>query len=146
MSRAVVKYVANTYYDENQTVYDEEGLKDVLATVHPAKIWGNKNAEGQYEGGGYYYIDIVQNSGEITYKEDEQGVATKEVESDSNIYGLVRNHWYQITLNNLKGLGTPVYDPDKIIKTEKPETDESYIAAKINVLAWNIKTQDVTLE
>ena len=140
LSRAVVEYAANTYYDENQEVYDEAGLKTVLATVHPAKIWGNKNADGKYEGGGYYYIDIVQNAGTIT--KDNEGKVT----SDANVYGLVRNHWYQITLDNLKGLGTPVYDPDKIIKTEKPDTDESYIAAKINVLAWNIKTQNVTLE
>ena len=78
------------------------------------------------------FMNFIDNEGKVT--------------SDTNVYGLVRNHWYQITLDNLNGLGTPVYDPDKIIKTEKPDTDESYIAAKINVLAWNIKTQNVTLE
>lgn len=144
LSRAVVEFVENTYFDENQTVYDEEGLKEVLATVHPAKIWGNEIAKEDgsktYVGGGYYYIDIVQNDGKIT--KDAEGKVT----SDTNVYGLVRNHWYQITLSDLNGLGTPVYNPDEIIKTEKPDTDESYIAAKIKVLAWNIKSQSVTLE
>ena len=141
LSKAVVEWAADTYYDENQNVYaSKDALNTVLATVRPAKIWGNMNAENEYEGGGYYYVDIVQNAGDIA--RDTEGNVT----SDTNVYGLVRNHWYKITLNNLNGLGTPVYNPDMIIKTEKPDTDESFIAAEINVLAWNIKSQTVILE
>ena len=119
----------------------------MLKTIQHAKIWGNYVTTGEGDaaqrtvvGGGYYYVDIIQNAGTVT--RNEEGTVT----SDANIYGLVRNHWYQLTLNGLSGLGTPVYDPEKIIKTEKPDGDESYIAAEINVLAWNIKQQSVTLK
>lgn len=137
----------STYYNENQVAYTEETLATLLETIQHAKIWGNYVTTGEGDaaqrtvvGGGYYYVDIIQNAGTVT--RNEEGTVT----SDANIYGLVRNHWYQLTLNGLSGLGTPVYDPEKIIKTEKPDGDESYIAAEINVLAWNIKQQSVTLE
>ena len=137
----------STYYNENQVAYTKETLATLLKTIQHAKIWGNYVTTGEGDaaqrtvvGGGYYYVDIIQNAGTVT--RNEEGTVT----SDANIYGLVRNHWYQLTLNGLSGLGTPVYDPEKIIKTEKPDGDESYIAAEINVLAWNIKQQSVTLE
>jgi hypothetical protein len=60
---------------------------------------------------------------------------------------MVRNHLYDITISAVQGLGTPVYDPSRIITPEKPEDDQfSYIAAQINVLAWRVIQQDVTLQ
>lgn len=60
-------------------------------------------------------------------------------------YGVVRNHYYQINLQSLKGFGSSVYNPDREIKPVIPEEETSYLAAKINVLQWRVVSQDVNL-
>ena len=61
-------------------------------------------------------------------------------------YGIVRNHSYQISLNSIKGFGTPVYDPKKTIVTTIPSDDKTYLAAKINVLSWRVVSSKVNLD
>lgn len=61
-------------------------------------------------------------------------------------YGIVRNHSYQISLNSIKGFGTPVYDPNKTIVTTIPSDDKTYLAAKINVLSWRVVPSKVDLD
>lgn len=61
-------------------------------------------------------------------------------------YGIVRNHSYQISLNSIKGFGTPVYDPKKTIVTTIPSDDKTYLAAKINVLSWRVVSSKVDLD
>ena len=60
--------------------------------------------------------------------------------------GVVRNHWYKTTVTKIAGLGTPVYDPDKVIYPEKPENNEHYIAAQINILSWRLVENKYELE
>jgi hypothetical protein len=59
--------------------------------------------------------------------------------------GVVRNHWYQMTVNNVYGLGTPVADPEQAVTPVKPTEDEWYISTSINVLAWKRSYQGVDL-
>lgn len=61
-------------------------------------------------------------------------------------YGIVRNHSYQISLNSIKGFGTPVYNPEKIIVPAMPSNDKTYLAAKINVLSWRVVPSQVDLD
>lgn len=61
-------------------------------------------------------------------------------------YGIVRNHSYQISLESIKGFGTPVYDPTKIIVPTVPSDDKTYLAAKINVLSWRVVPSTVNLD
>ena len=112
------------YYDAAGTTLDATKLNTIFANVQPAKIWS---------AGGYYYVDIIHNT-------------TGEGKDAKYDYALVRNHLYDINISALSGLGTPVYDPDKIITPEKPSSDESFIAAQINVLAWRVVSQNVTLQ
>lgn len=81
------------------------------------------------DGDAYFYVPIKHN------------VANQDLE------GVVRNHFYQLSVNSISGLGTPVYDPsEKIEFFEKPTDEEYYIAAKIQILKWNMVSQDVALE
>lgn len=61
-------------------------------------------------------------------------------------YGIVRNHSYQISLNSIRGFGTPVYDPDKEIDPVVPSDDLTYLAARINVLSWRVVPSTVDLD
>lgn len=62
-------------------------------------------------------------------------------------YGVVRNHSYVVNVTDVKGFGTPVYDPnnDDIDKPVTPEEDYSYLAATINILSWKVVSSGVTL-
>ena len=57
-------------------------------------------------------------------------------------YGVLRNNWYDIAVEGVKGLGSAV------VPNVTPNTDDelkSYIAVKINVLSWAKRSQSVIL-
>lgn len=87
-------------------------------------------AEVRKDGKAYYYIPISH-------------LGTNE--TDLAHYGVVRNHWYKVKVNSLKGFGTPVYAEGKTIIPTMPDDSNTYLAAKINVLQWRVVSQDVNL-
>ncbi len=90
-----------------------------------------ENADVRADGKTYYYIPIRH-----------LGTAEKK----PAYYGVVRNHVYQITISDMKGFGTPVVKEDETIIPTKPEYDDTYLAAKINVLSWRVVKQDADLD
>ena len=102
---------------ENAIAITAATANEQLKKLGSAKVWKN--------GYTYYYFDI-NHFGDKT--------------------GVVRNHIYDATITKLAGLGTPVYDPDEIIYPEKPEEDnDSFIAARINILSWRVVNSNVEL-
>lgn len=89
-----------------------------------------------------YIIDrpLVWNSGMTYYYYEIRHIP------ESREIGVVRNHIYKTTITNIAGLGTPVYKPDDIIYPEKPEENDHYIAAKINILSWRVVNNNYDLE
>ena len=61
-------------------------------------------------------------------------------------YGIVRNHSYQVTIQNIKGFGTPVYNPDQKIDPMIPSDENTYLAASIKVLSWRVVSSNVDLD
>ena len=115
-----------TYNNGVATVVEEEDLDDVeneILKITRMQYW---NA-----GSTYYFVEL---------EHSESDAAAK--------YGIVRNHLYNLTLNGVKGLGTPVPNPEKIIIPEKPgDSDmDTYISAKIEILSYRVVSQNVTLQ
>ena len=79
----------------------------------------------------YYEIEHIQNLNDPDKK---------------NLIGVVRNHIYATNITKIAGLGTPVYDPTKTIYPEKPENNDHFIAARINILSWRVVKNDYELE
>lgn len=86
-------------------------------------------AEIRKDGRAYYYVPIkhLGESGKIAE------------------YGIVRNHFYKITLTGIKGFGTPVYDPDKVVDPIVPTYENTYLAARVQVLQWRVVNQNASL-
>ena len=82
------------------------------------------------DGDTYYYTPIKHLGGEGKLGE----------------YGIVRNHSYQVTIQNIKGFGTPVYDPKKEIDPMIPSDENTYLAASIKVLSWRVVSSKVDLD
>ena len=96
----------------------------LAANVKPAIIYKN--------GMTYYIVDV-----------EHLGATGKEAE-----YGVVRNHVYQIDINSIKGYGSPVYSGYDFVvdQPEYPQVyEDSYVAARINVLSWKVVKQGVDI-
>ena len=112
------KYENNTY---NPIAVDV--LNGELAEVQPALVYN--------DGMTYYWLDIkhLGNAGSTTE------------------YGIVRNHVYKVNITDIKGFGTPIYDPEEdFIVPDKPEDIVTYVSAKINILSWRVVANDYDVE
>lgn len=108
--------------------FTEVKKSDVLAAIEAAK------AEVRMDGRAYYYVPIKHLGSTSTPGEIALGE-----------YGIVRNHFYKITLTGIKGFGTPVYDPDKVVEPAVPTYQDTYLAARVQVLQWRVVTQSANL-
>ena len=97
-------------------------MNDALKSVPSAVLYTN--------GETFYYVDIKHLGAEESVAE----------------FGIVRNHAYNITINSIKGYGSPVYIGNAFL--EYPETPEqsSYVSAKINILSWRLVNQTVDIK
>lgn len=61
--------------------------------------------------------------------------------------GVVRNHYYQLTVSSIAGLGTPFVPGigGGEIDPEIPESVDHELQARINILKWKVVSQDVAL-
>ena len=121
--------LAKTWYkgskkEENDTnKLDEVKANSLMRDeLNHAMVWNN--------GWTYYFFDVrhLGNEESIGY------------------VGIVRNHLYATTVTSLKGLGTPVYDPDQTIYPEKTEYDESIVSASVRILSWRVVSNDYEIE
>lgn len=115
------------YYTKTNTgttsTFTEVPKAKVLAAIEADK------AEIRRDGRAYYYVPIKHLGGTSELAE----------------YGIVRNHFYKITLTGIKGFGTPVYDPDKVVKPAVPTYEDTYLAARVQVLQWRVVNQNASL-
>lgn len=115
------------YYTKTTTgttpTFTEVPKAEVLAAIEADK------AEIRRDGRAYYYVPIkhLGGSGELAE------------------YGIVRNHFYKITLTGITGFGTPVYDPSKVVVPAVPTYQDTYLAARVQVLQWRVVTQSASL-
>lgn len=115
------------YYTKTTTgttpTFTEVDKSTVLAAIEADK------AEVRRDGRAYYYVPIkhLGSKGELAE------------------YGIVRNHFYKITLSGITGFGTPVYDPDKVVDPAVPTYQDTYLAARVQVLQWRVVTQSASL-
>ncbi len=119
---AGVKYYTKTTSGTTPT-FTKVDKSIVLAAIEADK------AEIRTDGKAYYYVPIkhLGNTGEVAE------------------YGVVRNHFYKITLSGITGFGTPVYNPDVVIDPIVPSYSNTYLAARVQVLQWRVVNQNVSL-
>lgn len=106
-----------------------------------------------YKGGVSYYTVRIKHFGDdlTPWKNGELGVKPGSVYPDGTKtaennwlgrYGVLRNTWYDITVEDVKGLGSATVP--ELTGTTDDEL-ESYIAVRINVLSWAKRTQGAIL-
>lgn len=136
---------AGTFYSYNGYVFRSLAgarLYKAIATTNPGADAATVNTAFQdpeidkdiqtYTSGYCYYTAwIKHNPTSKTYMEQDK-------------YGVVRNFWYELTVDNIKKLGysKPTY--------EKPETpddkEEASIQVQVNIKKWRVVKQNLDLE
>lgn len=125
----------------------------------------------QYVGGKTYYDVRIQHFGkDLTPWNTEKGTANAEYktgyeptaglvpviypdaddhrQTDNYLgrYGVLRNNWYELTVNSISKIGYPTY-PDWSDKPNGGNTPDDelnpWIAVDVNILSWAKRTQDV---
>lgn len=97
------------------------------------------------EGVTYYYATVIKHFGEGETPLDGKAINSADDYEDENHlgrYGVLRNNWYEITINSVSGPGEPEI-PE--IPTDPVDKTNSYINAEINVLSWAKRSQGVDL-
>lgn len=133
-----------------------EKLKDSPAVLPATYLEDVKAAVGSvvcYKNGVSYYTVRIKHFGDdlTPWKNGELDVKPGSVYPDGTKtaennwlgrYGVLRNNWYDITVQDVKGLGSATVP--ELTGTTDDEL-ESYIAVRINVLSWAKRTQGATL-
>ena len=114
----------------------------------------------KYANGIAYYEVRIQHFGDdlTPWNKDEFTTAPKEggiddiyptsPDQDGNYlgrYGVLRNNWYNLTVNNVKRIGTPFIPKVKNVDTPD-DVINSYISVNINILSWAKREQGVDLQ
>lgn len=117
--------VGDLYVKNGETSWTKASKDDVNAAL------AKETAQVRSTDGATYYYTPIKHLGEA---------------GKLGEYGIVRNHSYQVTIQNIKGFGTPVYDPKKEIDPMIPSDENTYLAASIKVLSWRVVSSKVNLD
>lgn len=89
------------------------------------------------DGGCYYYAAPIKHFGQNYTPGDD-----KTKNDYQGRYGVVRNNWYQLTINSVSGPGFPEIDESE---GEHVDDEEGFIKCEIKVLSWAKRSQGVEL-
>lgn len=126
----------NTTWTESSVDKINERLRGD-ATSHPyvARVYK--------QGMCYYYVNIDQ----TPVANDNKNAGQTEDFADHTYDAVIRNHIYDLTLNSITGIGTPVFDPDDVIIPQRPDNESLwYLSARVNVLSWRLVKQTVDFQ
>ena len=95
-----------------------------------------------YAGGESYYIARIKHFGDALTKWESGTYGEKNLEYLGR-YGVLRNNWYELTVQSVSGPGYPSV-PE--VKPSTPDDeDDNYINVSVKILDWAKRSQDVDL-
>ena len=123
--------------EEIKAINEKLGLKDKTSTDPIVGI-------ATYASGKSYYIARIKHFGDDL----TPWVAGKENYGGKNLnwlgrYGVLRNNWYDLTVNSISGPGYP--DVPEVKPDTPDDEDTKYISVSVKILDWAKRSQDVNL-
>ena len=154
----IASYLIDKYiYKVGDTQLDQDGLAEMLefsvdAVTAEVSAINMANTVSVYEKDGKNQVTsspnwkAVANPGRIVAYEDGfcyYTIPIKHFEVAKNNeghYGVVRNHWYELTVTSIAGFGEP--GTGNPIIPEEEQLKDWAVKCNINILAWSKVTQD----
>lgn len=97
-----------------------------------------------FESGFTYYIARVKHFGDVLtpWKVDDPKYGDDNI-SFLGRYGMLRNNWYELTVNSVSGPGYP--EVPTVKPTVPDDDDDKYVSVSVKVLDWAKRSQSVDL-
>lgn len=95
-----------------------------------------------YEKGESYYIARIKHFGDVLTPWKSGVYGTKNLEYLGR-YGVLRNNWYELTVQSVSGPGYP--DVPEVKPNTSDDEDDMYIKVSVKILDWAKRSQDVNL-
>lgn len=139
-----------THVLDATTVEIKEGTEDktsVVADQINTKLGLDKDKGigiKTYKNGESYYIARIKHFGDdlTPWKEGNATYDGKNLEWLGR-YGVLRNNWYDLTINKISGPGYP--DVPEVKPTDPDDEDTKYISVSVKILDWAKRSQSVDL-
>ncbi len=100
-------------------------MNDIFADTEQSPMWPQ-----------FYQDGLMYYNAPIEHLNNEAG-AMLEAQ-----YGVVRNHWYKVTVEDVSQLGTPIANGESVIVPQ--DKDLQYLGASVNVLSWKVVEQSMS--
>ena len=118
--------------EEIKAINEKLGLKDKTTTDPIVGI-------ATYKSGESYYIARIKHFGDAAtpWKEGDPTYGDNDDTNNKKYlgrYGVLRNNWYELTVGNVSGPGTP--DIPTIKPTEPDDESYKYISVSVKILSW----------
>lgn len=123
--------------DKTSEVVDQLNTKLGLNKTNGVGIKTYKNGESYYIARIKHFGDDLTpwNAGEATYGTDNDKYLGR--------YGVLRNNWYDLTINKISGPGYP--DVPEVKPTDPDDENDKYINVSVKILDWAKRSQTVDL-
>lgn len=118
--------------DKTSEVVDQLNTKLGLNKTNGVGIKTYKNGESYYIARIKHFGDDLTpwNAGEATYGDNDKYLGR---------YGVLRNNWYDLTINKISGPGYP--DVPEVKPTDPDDEDTKYINVSVKILDWAKRSQ-----
>lgn len=124
--------------------YKGTGASQVAANIDKIneKLGLTETGISTYLNGEAYYIARIKHFNELTPWKAGEAYGT---ENDKYLgrYGVLRNNWYELSVNKVSGLGYP--DVPEVKPTLPDDENDQYINVSVKILSWAKRSQDVNL-
>ena len=138
LTKANVKHNgAEVTDDQINSINVKLGLKDATSTEPIVGIATYVNGESYYIARIKHFGDDLTpwNAGEDTYGTNNEKYLGR--------YGVLRNNWYDLTVNKISGPGYP--DVPEVKPNTPDDEDTKYISVSVKILDWAKRSQSVDL-
>lgn len=95
-----------------------------------------------YLNGEAYYIARIKHFNELTHWTPGTGYGTDNA-AYLGRYGVLRNNWYELSVNKVSGLGYP--DVPEVKPTVPDDENDQYINVSVKILSWAKRSQKIDL-
>ena len=95
-----------------------------------------------YLNGEAYYIARIKHFNELTPWKAGEAYGTAN-DKFLGRYGVLRNNWYELSVNSVSGLGYP--DVPEVKPTLPDDENDQYINVSVKILAWAKRSQSIDL-
>lgn len=95
-----------------------------------------------YLNGEAYYIARIKHFNELTPWKAGEAYDSKN-EKYLGRYGVLRNNWYELSVNKVSGLGYP--DVPEVKPTLPDDENDQYISVSVKILSWAKRSQKIDL-